>query len=113
MPNSKYKNDIGFCCCCFGHYSYLVVALLGEKKKDQIDPPKEVTYTDKNGEDSRLLKKMLKKKKRRNKIRSKEKGSCRRNIKTELYLIDKNGYVVPQTLDLPKTILSPHKHWNI
>ncbi|WP_459499240.1 GerMN domain-containing protein [Bacillus sp. C1] len=56
--------------------------LNNEKETEQIDPPKQVTYTD--GE---------------KKTATKEKQGQTKNY--ELYLVDKNGYVVPQTLALP------------
>ncbi|MFD0768216.1 GerMN domain-containing protein [Bacillus sp. CGMCC 1.60114] len=51
-----------------------------EKATEQIDPPKKVTYTD--GE-------------------KKETAKQGKTIKQDLYLVDKNGYVVPQTVQLP------------
>ncbi|WP_243524689.1 GerMN domain-containing protein [Bacillus pseudomycoides] len=54
-----------------------------EKETEQIDPPKKVTYTD--GEKKETA--------------TKEKQG--QTKKYELYLVDKNGYVVPQTLTLP------------
>jgi len=54
-----------------------------EKETEQIDPPKKVTYTD--GEKKETA--------------TKEKQG--QTKKYDLYLVDKNGYVVPQTFDLP------------
>ncbi|MGF9963375.1 GerMN domain-containing protein [Bacillus rhizoplanae] len=51
-----------------------------EKATEQIDPPKKVTYTD--GE-------------------KKETAKQGKTIKQDLYLVDKNGYVVPQTVQVP------------
>ncbi|MDM5156675.1 GerMN domain-containing protein [Bacillus sp. DX1.1] len=51
-----------------------------EKETEQIDPPKKVTYTD--GE-------------------KKETAKQGQTKKQDLYLVDKNGYVVPQTVELP------------
>ena len=51
-----------------------------EKGTEQIDPPKKVTYTD--GE-------------------KKETAKQGETKKIDLYLVDKNGYVVPQTVQLP------------
>lgn len=61
--------------------------LLGGKESEKIDPPQTVTYTD-EGE-----------------VVEKSAGEevAEEVIMTELYLIDKYGYVVPQTLPLPKT----------
>lgn len=66
--------------------------LLGGEKQEKIDPPQTVTYTDEGtiteettGEESV------------------DKEVVEGAIMTELYLFDKNGYVVPQTLPLPKT----------
>ncbi|MBM7691982.1 germination protein M [Peribacillus deserti] len=58
----------------------------GDKK---IDPPQDVTYL----KDASGLKE-------KSKAPAKE---AKAEIKTELYLIDKNGYVVPQTLQLPSS----------
>ncbi|MBA9025790.1 GerMN domain-containing protein [Peribacillus huizhouensis] len=67
--------------------------LFGAKEKANIDPPEGVTLVDDesglkevNGEEAA-------------KTDSKEKAT--KTIKTELYLIDKSGFVVPQTLELP------------
>jgi len=54
-----------------------------EKETEQIDPPKKVTYTDGEKKDSA----------------KKEKQG--QTIQRELYLVDKNGYVVPQTIAMP------------
>ncbi|WP_026581855.1 GerMN domain-containing protein [Bacillus sp. J33] len=70
--------------------------LFGSQGKEKVDPPKAVTYSDEeesaaeetNGTETEAT--------------EKEEGVVA-NLKTELYLIDKNGYVVPQTLELPKT----------
>jgi germination protein M len=61
--------------------------LFGTEVKKKVDPPQKVSIEDKQT--------------------SKETTSNKENpqatLKTELYLLDKNGYVVPQTLELPKT----------
>ncbi|MGJ7920508.1 GerMN domain-containing protein [Neobacillus sp. LXY-4] len=70
--------------------------LLGGEEKKQMDPPKEVTYEDsgKAGtEETSATKKQS----------AKEKSAKEKTVLTELYLLDKEGYVVPQTLALPKT----------
>ncbi|MDP4164555.1 MAG: GerMN domain-containing protein, partial [Bacillota bacterium] len=61
--------------------------LFGAETTKKIDPPKTVTYTSDNGKTTAVGKK----------------ENTQGSVKTELYLIDKNGYVVPQTLSLPKT----------
>lgn len=60
--------------------------LFGTETQKKIDPPKTVVQNKASKETTAT---------------SKEKAE--KTVKTELYLIDKNGYVVPQTLDLPKT----------
>ena len=54
-----------------------------EKETEQIDPPKKVVYTD--GEKKETAKK-------------EKQGQTNQR---ELYLVDKNGFVVPQTVELP------------
>jgi germination protein M len=66
--------------------------LFGSEVQKKIDPPKSVAISDKNVSKDTASKK------------EKTQGL----VKTELYLIDKNGYVVPQTLELPQTA-SPAK----
>ena len=61
--------------------------LFGEKEKVSIDPPEGVTLVD----DEAGLKE----------VNGKEAAKAEKTIKTELYLIDKGGFVVPQTLELP------------
>ncbi|MFX3624008.1 MAG: GerMN domain-containing protein [Ectobacillus sp.] len=60
--------------------------LESEKTSEQIDPPKSVTYTDKE------------KTQTEQKAKTEQKAEA---AKRELYLVDKNGYVVPQVIDLP------------
>ncbi|WP_066090610.1 GerMN domain-containing protein [Neobacillus novalis] len=62
--------------------------LFGGETKKKIDPPKTVAVGDKKASKETA---------------AKEKGQVENTVKTELYLIDKYGYVVPQTLNLPKT----------
>ncbi|MFJ5717235.1 GerMN domain-containing protein [Neobacillus sp. NPDC093127] len=62
--------------------------LFGGETKKKIDPPKTVAVGDKKASKETA---------------AKEKGQVENTVKTELYLIDENGYVVPQTLNLPKT----------
>lgn len=64
-------------------------------EKNQIDPPKEVSLVD----DQSSLDEMNP----TEKGTDGEQAAEETKIKTELYLIDKNGYVVPQTLELPKS----------
>ena len=61
--------------------------------KKAIDPPKDVSTV----EDQAALEKETG-------AEAAEEGTAENaeSVKTELYLIDKNGYVVPQTIDLPK-----------
>ncbi|MCI0763622.1 GerMN domain-containing protein [Bacillus sp. TL12] len=54
-----------------------------EKEAEQIDPPKKVSYTEGEKKDTA------------------KKGKQEQTTQRELYLVDKNGYVVPQTLALP------------
>jgi germination protein M len=69
--------------------------LLGGEKKEKIDPPQTVTYTEEGGK--------LKKSTGQEQNTKGNEEAKENSIQTELYLIDKNGYVVPQTLPLPKT----------
>lgn len=68
--------------------------LFGGEEKKKIDPPQGVTLME-NGEalDENVT------------TETKENGkeAVETSIQTELYLIDKNGYVVSQTMELPKT----------
>lgn len=61
--------------------------LFGSETKQKVDPPKSVTV--KEGKESKET--------------AAKQENTENIVKTELYLIDKNGYVVPQTLNLPKT----------
>jgi germination protein M len=67
----------------------------GDKAVEEIDPPKDVSYV----EDAKQLEMAGDKE---NKEPQQEEGAVE-TVKTELYLIDKKGYVVPQTMQLPKT----------
>ncbi len=64
-------------------------------EKNQIDPPKDVTLVD----DQSALEEVN----TDEKAAEGDKKAIESRVKTELYLIDKNGYVVPQTLELPKS----------
>lgn len=68
----------------------------GDKAVEEIDPPKDVSYV----EDAEALETAGDKE---NKKDMPKEEAAVGSVKTELYLIDKNGYVVPQTLELPKT----------
>jgi germination protein M len=61
--------------------------LFGNEAVKKIDPPKQTVVTDKKVSKETAAKK----------------ENPQNTVKTELYLIDKNGYVVPRTIDLPKT----------
>ncbi|MDQ0220140.1 sporulation protein [Peribacillus cavernae] len=68
--------------------------LFGGGEQNKIDPPKEVSY-DHDGsamEDSKTSKQ-----------EETSKDTEQQKVKTELYLIDKNGFVVPQTIELPNS----------
>ncbi|WP_420849634.1 GerMN domain-containing protein [Peribacillus tepidiphilus] len=69
--------------------------LFGEKKKD-IDPPQDVSYVD----DAAALEN---KGKESTETTAKGEEAKQQTVLTELYLIDKNGYVVPQSIPLPNT----------
>jgi germination protein M len=65
--------------------------LFGSEVQKKIDPPKDVTISKDSGKISA------------SKEASASKSDVQETVKTELYLIDKDGYVVPQTMPLPKT----------
>lgn len=65
--------------------------LLGGEKQEKIDPPQTVTYTDEGAITEETTEEVA------------DKEVAEGSVMTELYLFDKNGYVVPQTLALPKT----------
>ncbi|WP_430539985.1 GerMN domain-containing protein [Neobacillus drentensis] len=62
--------------------------LFNTEVQKKIDPPKTVTVKDETVSKVTTVK---------------DKEAAQNTVKTELYLIDKDGYVVPQTLALPKT----------
>lgn len=68
--------------------------LFNSGEKNQIDPPKDVTLVD----DQSTLDETS-----GNKKVEGDQTAMESKVKTELYLIDKDGYVVPQTLELPKS----------
>lgn len=63
--------------------------LFGAETVKKIDPPKSTSYT----KDSGLA----------SSIKDNAAPETEGTVKTELYLIDKNGFVVSQTMNLPKT----------
>lgn len=69
----------------------------GEKKSTKIDPPEDVTFV--NEEEIKITEE-------NNGLNMEGLGDGKEvstdTVKTELYLLDKNGYVVPQTIALPK-----------
>lgn len=70
--------------------------LLNSEEKKKIDPPKEVTYEE-NG-DTNVSKETT----AENKDAAGENEAADQTVMTELYLIDKEGFVVSQSLALPK-----------
>ncbi|WP_223591083.1 GerMN domain-containing protein [Neobacillus bataviensis] len=62
--------------------------LFGGEIQKKIDPPKTTQVVDK---------------KENTETAAAKKANAENTVQTELYLIDKNGYVVPQTIALPKT----------
>jgi germination protein M len=72
--------------------------LLGGEEKKQIDPPQKVTYQDEGKEKTEATTAKAKKDQP-----AKDKKAEETTVMTELYLVDKEGYVVPQTVALPKT----------
>jgi len=61
----------------------------GEKGKESVDPPQETTYTDNAAEETAA--------------KAGEEAAATDSMPIELYLVDKDGFVVPQTLNIPKT----------
>lgn len=70
--------------------------MFGGEKTAEIDPPKDVTYV----KDEKALETEGKVAKEGSN-QKKEAAKSKAENKTEVYLIDKNGYVVPQTLTMP------------
>lgn len=70
--------------------------LFGNEVQKKIDPPKDVTIVKESSSTATTDKKADKETLAKNK-------KSESMVKTELYLIDKNGYVVPETIELPKT----------
>jgi germination protein M len=70
-------------------------SLYGNATPKQIDPPKDVSIVKDSSASVTTSNKAT--------DTAKTKNKAGQTVKTELYLIDKNGYVVPRTLSLPKT----------
>ncbi|RSD23354.1 GerMN domain-containing protein [Mesobacillus subterraneus] len=68
--------------------------LFGGEEKKKIDPPQDVTFM----EDGEKLDENV-----TTDVDQDGKEAVEASVQTELYLIDKNGYVVSQTMALPKT----------
>jgi len=64
--------------------------LFGTETEKKIDPPKSVSIKEDTTSKETAAKEA-------------GKEAQANTVKTELYLVDKDGYVVPQTMDLPKT----------
>ncbi|MGG3559601.1 GerMN domain-containing protein [Peribacillus frigoritolerans] len=73
--------------------------LFGGEEKKEIDPPKDVSLVD----DESSLKETETNGEEKPATEGEEGAVESKTVKTELYLIDKSGYVVPQTLELPKS----------
>ena len=73
--------------------------LFGAGEKTEIDPPKDVSLVD----DESAIEETNTEEQAPSKAAEDEESATKDTVKTELYLIDKNGYVVPQTMDLPKS----------
>ncbi|MDQ0161150.1 GerMN domain-containing protein [Bacillus alveayuensis] len=70
----------------------------GEASKE-IDPPQDISYM----EDSEELNQEAEVTDQKNKQENLKEGESTESVKRVLYLIDKNGMVVPQTFELPET----------
>jgi len=70
----------------------------GDDAVQEIDPPQDVSYLE---DGNAVLQEGAEEK---NTAKTTEEQQATETVKRELYLIDKNGYVVPQTLELPKTV---------
>lgn len=70
--------------------------LFGGEEKTQMDPPQEVSYVE-EGQQS------VETKETTGTETTAGEEAAESSVMTELYLIDKNGYVVPQTVALPPT----------
>ena len=79
--------------------------LFGGEEKKEIDPPQDVSYLEEEEmgtiEEAGATEEQTKEQKEEQGADQEE--AVETTVPTELYLIDKNGYVVSQTMDLPKT----------
>ncbi|WP_338470439.1 GerMN domain-containing protein [Niallia sp. XMNu-256] len=96
MPKSKYKITLALCVVGTALFLSGCGLIGGDDKAVKIDPPQDVTYTDEDVE-------VTEQEAEEEVTKETDEKAVEETIKTELYLIDKNGYVVPQTIDLPKT----------
>jgi len=71
--------------------------LFGGEEKKQIDPPQDASYLEESEMD------MVEETTGADAETEGTEEAVETTVPTELYLIDKNGYVVSQTMDLPKT----------
>ncbi|MEC2076828.1 GerMN domain-containing protein [Metabacillus fastidiosus] len=69
----------------------------GEEATKEIDPPQNVTYTDEN------IDKLAESEAKEVSDKKVDDEKAVETVKSELYLIDENGLVVPYAVDLPKT----------
>jgi germination protein M len=72
----------------------------GEEQAKEIDPPQDQTYVD---DEKALGNNEQSKGKESADTKNKKEEANVETVSREIYLIDKNGYVVPQTFQLPKT----------
>lgn len=70
----------------------------GDKTAQEIDPPQDVSYLEEGAKDKAATAKEQAGDQAKDK-----KEEVAETVKREIYLIDKNGFVVPQTINLPKT----------
>ncbi|WP_445489607.1 GerMN domain-containing protein [Niallia sp. 03133] len=89
---SKYNKTVIVSAVCISSILLSGCSLFGgDNNKVNDDPPK-VTYSDNAAKESESKAK-----------ETSGKATAENGIATELYLVDKDGYVVPQTVNLPKT----------
>ncbi|WP_243291187.1 GerMN domain-containing protein [Bacillus sp. FJAT-47783] len=75
--------------------------LFGGKTNDEIDPPQEISYMENNEDVNQNAESAEGEEGKHNEKDQKEQAT--ETVQRTLFLIDKNGMVVPQTLDLPTT----------
>ncbi len=90
------KRNLLFCAVIIFSLILSGCGLLGGEEKKQIDPPQKVTYEDKGKAGANETTSTKEKS-------AKENTAVEKTVMTELYLVDKEGYVVPQSMALPKT----------